>query len=55
MSGTLTLIICTDDVILFGKNINIVTETTEALLSSSTEAGLDVNAKKLSLFLYICL
>jgi len=47
MSGTLQLLVCTNDVILFGKNINIFNENTDVLLFSSTEAGLDVNAKKL--------
>jgi len=47
MSGTLQLLVCTNDVILFGKNVNIFNENTDALLFSSTEAGLDVNVKKL--------
>jgi len=48
MSGTLQLLVCTNCFILFGKNVNIVNENTDDyLLFSSTEAGLDINAKKL--------
>ena len=50
MSGTLQLLACASYVSLFGKNVNIVNENsmkTHALLFSSTEAGLDVNAQKL--------
>ena len=51
MSGTLQLVVCTNDVILFGKNINIVNEnsmkTQKTCFFFLTQAGPDINSKKL--------
>jgi hypothetical protein len=47
LNGTHWLLVCVDDVNLLGENVNIINESTEALLDASKEIGLEVKMEKI--------
>jgi hypothetical protein len=46
LNGTHQLLACSDGVKIAGENIDTVKESTEALLDTSKEVGLEVNPEK---------
>jgi hypothetical protein len=55
LNGRHQLVISADDVNLLGKILNIIKENKEALLNSSNENGLEVNAEKTKYGICLCL
>jgi hypothetical protein len=46
LNKTHQLLICADDLDVFGDNINATKKSTEALIGANKEAGLEVNTEK---------
>jgi hypothetical protein len=49
LNGTHQLLVCADDVILLGDNIDAIKKNTETLIYGSKEVGLEKMQRKLSI------
>jgi hypothetical protein len=55
LKGTHQLLVCADDVILMGENVNIIKKNKSGLLNASKITGLEVNREKTKYAICSCL